>query len=155
MGLIGWLIGTVTVGVLGLGVAVLRIRRRIVVVTVEGTSMAPTLADGERVVVRRRRIDQVHRGDVVVLEPPPQPSGQYAPIPTQDGHLWNIKRAVALPGDPLPEGVMSGETLTRVPPGALVVLGDNPDSIDSRQRGFFSADQLLGVAVRRLGGPAL
>ncbi|MEU4696817.1 S26 family signal peptidase [Nonomuraea dietziae] len=126
-------------------------RRRYVVVTVEGTSMAPTLSDGDRVLVRRRRIDQVSTGDVVVLEPPLTPA-EIGP-PGQDGRQWNIKRAVALPGDPVPPGI--DDSVTRVPPGALVVLGDNTDSVDSRQRGFFDADRLLGVALRRLGGPPL
>lgn len=31
------------------------------------------------------------------------------------------------------------------------MLGDNPDSIDSRFRGLFSGDRLLGVVVHRLG----
>jgi signal peptidase I len=42
-----------------------------------------------------------------------------------------------------------------VPAGKLVVHGDHGSSFDSRQLGFFDADQLLGVAVRRLGGAAL
>ncbi|MGP3916690.1 S26 family signal peptidase [Nonomuraea sp. 10N515B] len=126
-------------------------RRRYVVVTVEGTSMVPTLSDGDRVLVRRRRIDQVGRGDVVVLEPPLTPVELGPPGP--DGRQWNIKRAVALPGDPVPPGI--DDSVTRVPAGALVVLGDNADSVDSRQRGFFDADRLLGVALRRLGGPPL
>lgn len=126
-------------------------RRRYVLVTVEGTSMAPTLSDGDRVLVRRRRVDQVTTGDVVVLEPPLTPAG-FGP-PGRDGRQWNIKRAVALPGDPVPPGI--GDGVDRVPAGALVVLGDNIDSVDSRQRGFFDADRLLGVALRRLGGPPL
>ncbi|MGN9837114.1 signal peptidase I [Nonomuraea sp. H19] len=131
--------------------AALWARGRYVVVTVEGTSMAPTLSDGDRVLVRRLRIDQVSTGDVVVLEPPltPVELGPGGP----DGRQWNIKRAVALPGDPVPPGI--DDSVTRVPPGALVVLGDNADSVDSRQRGFFDADRLLGVALRRLGGPPL
>ncbi|MEQ4720982.1 signal peptidase I [Nonomuraea sp. B19D2] len=129
-------------------------RRRYVVVTVEGMSMAPTLNDGDRVLVRRRQIDQVSRGDVVVLEPPLDPAGQFMPGPPgADGRHWNIKRAVALPGDPVPPGIDADGD--RVPAGALVVYGDNPDSVDSRQRGFFEADRLLGVALRRLGGSAL
>lgn len=131
------------------------VRRRYVVVTVEGTSMVPTLNDGDRVLVRRRRIDQVSRGDVVVLEPPQAPAKHdiLEPPPGPDGRRWNIKRAVALPGDPVPPGI--DDTVTRVPAGALVVYGDNPSSLDSRQRGFFAADQLLGVALRRLGEPPL
>ncbi|MEV0588776.1 signal peptidase I [Nonomuraea sp. NPDC050310] len=130
-------------------------RRRLLVVTVRGASMAPTLNDGDRVLVRRRRIDQVNRGDVVVLEPPAGPAGQdilEAP-PGDDGRRWNIKRAIALPGDPVPPGV--ADPAATVPAGALVVYGDNPTSLDSRQRGFFHADHLFGVALRRLGGPPL
>jgi len=138
-----------------LGVGLWRARRRYVVVTVEGASMAPTLADGDRVLVRRRRIGQVRRGDVIVLEPPLDPSGPYQPgPPASDGRHWNIKRAAALPGDPLPAGVAGQDGLERVPAGAVVVFGDNPDSIDSRHRGLFPADHLLGVALRKLNGPA-
>ncbi|TMR93316.1 S26 family signal peptidase [Nonomuraea basaltis] len=63
--------GVLLVGVLAAVAGVLLARRRYVVVTVEGTSMVPTLNDGDRVLVRRRRIDQVSRGDVIVLKPPP------------------------------------------------------------------------------------
>ncbi|MFJ2031607.1 S26 family signal peptidase [Streptosporangium sp. NPDC087985] len=143
-------------GVLVLVAGVLWARRRYVVVTVDGTSMAPTLTGGDRVLVRRRRIEQVSRGDVVVLEPPLDDTGRYAPGPPgADGRHWNIKRVAALPGDPVPEGIAAGDGVSRVPSGTVVVLGDNPDSIDSRQRGFFPAERLLGVALRRLGGPAL
>ncbi|MEV1171781.1 hypothetical protein [Nonomuraea sp. NPDC049784] len=46
--------------------------------------------------VRRRQIDQVSRGDVVVLEPPLDPAGRFMPGPPgADGRHWNIKRAVA------------------------------------------------------------
>ncbi|WP_219825575.1 signal peptidase I [Nonomuraea typhae] len=128
-------------GVLLLAAGAVWARRSYVVVTVQGESMTPTLADGDRVLVRRRRPGQVSRGDVVVLEPPREPG------------RWNVKRVVALPGDPVPDGLRETGT---VPDGALVVLGDNPGgSADSRQRGFFPADQLLGVALRRLGGQAL
>jgi signal peptidase I len=143
-------------GVLALVVGALWARRRYVVITVDGTSMAPTLADGDRVLVRRRRIDRLSRGDVVVLEPPLDPGGRYAPGPAAaDGGRWNIKRVAALPGDPVPVGIAAGDGVSRVPSGMLVVLGDNRDGVDSRQRGFFSADRLLGVALRQLGGPAL
>ncbi|WP_284466923.1 S26 family signal peptidase [Actinomadura madurae] len=123
-------------------------QRSLVVVTVHGTSMMPTLRDGDRVLVRRRPLPHVRRGDIVVLEPPLD--GRYLPGPAgPDGRTWNVKRVAALPGDDLPSGVpgASGDT---VPPGALAVLGDNPDSIDSRHRGLFSGDRLLGVVVRRL-----
>ncbi|MEU5995935.1 S26 family signal peptidase [Spirillospora sp. NPDC047418] len=124
-------------------------RKNLVVVTVHGTSMLPTLQDGDRVLVRRRPLSQVRRGDVVVLEPPLD--GPYLPGPAgPDGRIWNLKRAAALPGDELPPGVPAAADVLTVPAGALAVLGDNPDSIDSRHRGLFSGDRLLGVVVRRL-----
>src|SRR3954447_7056961 len=41
------------------------VRRTLVVVTVTGPSMAPTLADGDRVLVVRRWARRVRRGDIV------------------------------------------------------------------------------------------
>ncbi|MEU9024721.1 S26 family signal peptidase [Actinomadura sp. NPDC048394] len=52
------------------------------------------------------------------------------------------------PRGPVPPGV-AGEGGT-IPDGSLAVLGDNPDSVDSRQRGLYPGDRLLGVVVRRL-----
>ncbi|WP_412543952.1 signal peptidase I [Longispora sp. K20-0274] len=144
----------VVVAVAGLSVVALALgwwaRRRVVVVRVEGFSMAPTLRPGDRVVVRRRPVGRVRRGDVVVLEPP-EPARSLGP----DGPSWNIKRVVALPGDAVPARVYGGEAHPAVPAGHLVVFGDNPDSVDSRHYGFFPADRLLGVAVRLLGGGRL
>jgi signal peptidase I len=40
-----------------------------------------------------------------------------------------------------------------VPPGQLVVLGDNAAwSQDSRQIGYIPGDRLLGIVMRRLAG---
>jgi signal peptidase I len=114
--------------------------------------MAPTLRDGERVVVRRRPLAKLSRGDIVVLKPP-HTSDRDAPYAAdRHGAGWNIKRVAALPGEPVPTGIAGADPHGTVPAGALVVRGDNPDSIDSRHRGFFPGDQLLGTAVRRLGG---
>lgn len=165
---------------LGAGAA-LWARRRLVVVTVEGRSMEPTFEDGDRVLVRRRSLADVRNGDVVVLEPPetsdylsappkppraddrPRPrsgkTGRHRKAPPararrmapreQGGRVWNVKRVVALPGDRVPTGI-PGEGGT-VPSGRLAVLGDNPDSVDSRQRGLFPGDRILGVVLRRIG----
>lgn len=67
-----------------------------------------------------------------------------------DNGRWNIKRVAALPGDPVPPGVSNVGDAREVPPGSLVVIGDNPHSADSKQQGFFSAADLLGVMIRRL-----
>lgn len=121
--------------------------------------MTPTLRDGERVVVRCRPLKKLGRGDVVVLRPP-RPTGPPFPGAAitgaagrhRDGAGWNIKRVAALPGDPVPADIAGAEARGTVPPGSLVVFGDGPDSIDSRHRGYFDGDQVLGIAIRRLGG---
>lgn len=118
------------------------VRRRLVLVTVQGTSMEPTLHPGDRVLVHRRPLSRVRRGDVVVIEPP------HARL-----RGWHIKRVLALPGDPVPAGIPAPAGVRRVPPDALVVLGDGAVSSDSRQHGFFAATDLLGVMVRRWSRP--
>ncbi|WP_052852675.1 S26 family signal peptidase [Streptomyces avicenniae] len=144
-----WIGAGVLLAGLGAGAGVLRIRRQWTVVTVEGTSMLPTYEPGDRVLVRRRGLARVRTGDVVVLEPPAdspfRPSEAGA-----DGRNWNIKRVVALPGDPVPPGVADHATGSPVPDGTLIVFGDHHDSVDSRQRGPYPAAQLLGVVVRGL-----
>ncbi|WP_370947233.1 S26 family signal peptidase [Amycolatopsis sp. cg5] len=135
----------------GLGLVAMWLRRTLLVVTVDGVSMQPTFADGERVLVRKGK--PVRHGDVVVLEPPLDPRGSHLPSgPGADGRYWNLKRAVALAGDPVPPGIAGSEGHATVPAGMLVVLGDNPDSVDSKQRGFYPADQVLGVVSRRITG---
>ncbi|HEU5032440.1 MAG TPA: S26 family signal peptidase [Spirillospora sp.] len=143
----GRLLGGAGLAAAGALVALGWARKHLVVVTVDGSSMLPALRDGDRVLARRRPLDRVRCGDVVVLEPPPD--GPYRPGPAgPDGRTWNVKRVAAIPGDPVPPGV-AGEGGT-VPDGSLAVLGDNPDSVDSRQRGLYPGDRLLGVVVRRL-----
>ncbi|WP_372505979.1 S24/S26 family peptidase [Actinomadura madurae] len=60
-------------------------QRSLVVVTVHGTSMMPTLRDGDRVLVRRRPLPHVRRGDIVVLEPPLTVATFPAPLVPTDG----------------------------------------------------------------------
>ncbi|WP_411084263.1 signal peptidase I [Streptomyces sp. cmx-18-6] len=146
-----WVAGGIASVIVACFSIALNLRKRFTVVTVEGTSMEPTLSPGDRVVVKRRAIDRIESGDIVVLPPPPT-HNSYESL---DGSAWNIKRAAAVPGDPVPAGIPGADGLTEVPAGSLVVFGDNPDSIDSRHRGLFPADRMLGVATRRLGGPAL
>ncbi|WP_426505658.1 S26 family signal peptidase [Dactylosporangium sp. McL0621] len=116
------------------------LRRRFVAVTVEGLSMRPTLEPGDRVLVRRAGLGAVRPGHVVVLG--------------ASGADLMIKRVAAVPGDPVPDlgvtGVAGSDDRT-VPPGRLVVLGDNPAfSLDSRRLGYLPGERLLGVVVRRL-----
>lgn len=146
------LIGGISVAAVAVGGLALWLRRRYVVVTVQGHSMQPSLRPGERVLVRRCGLVEVRRGDIVVLEPPtPLPyAGRLPPTGRLRGRRWNVKRVTALPGDPVPAGV-AGDGELVVPQGALVVLGDNrAASADSRQYGFFSGERLLGTVKRRL-----
>jgi signal peptidase I len=129
--------------VAALGGLVLVLRSCFVAVRVEGDSMAPALSPGDRVLVRRTRLDRVRRGQVVVLAPP----AEMRSVPGNPP--WMIKRAVALAGDPIPAS--REEPGQRVPPGQVFVLGDNSArSFDSRKAGCFPASALLGVVVRVL-----
>ncbi|MFI9596340.1 S26 family signal peptidase [Nonomuraea sp. NPDC052265] len=158
--------------VLGASAAVaVRLRRRYVVITVAGVSMEPAYRDGDRVLVRRTPLAAVRRGQVVLLSgsltemwpemaaeaalatDPRAPAGRSAAPEPADEPFRVIKRATAVPGDPVPREVAA---LPRapgrvVPEGCLVVLGDNAAaSRDSRHFGYVPARWLVGVVVRRI-----
>ncbi|GAA3453580.1 S26 family signal peptidase [Dactylosporangium matsuzakiense] len=125
------------------------LRGRYLTVTVSGPSMLPTYHPGERLLVRRMPPAALRAGQVVVLR-------AFAPPgPDQDRPSWIVKRVAAAPGDPIPRATvpaLHAEPGDRVPPGRVVLLGDNPESShDSRRSGYFNADRLLGVVVRRVG----
>lgn len=121
--------------------AVLAARRWLRLVRVSGASMAPTLSDGERVLVLRRR-RQPRKGSIIVF--------------SYGGELL-IKRVVACPGDAVPESVRVGSSPAArdrvVGERQLVVLGDSGVGTDSRVFGYVPFDSVLGVVVRRLGRP--
>ncbi|MEV5707123.1 S26 family signal peptidase [Actinoallomurus sp. NPDC052274] len=141
------------------------VRRRYLVATVDGPSMEPTLYSGDRLLVRRTR--RVRVGEIVVVRiqpptldaPPPDlvPEDELPEAPVErmhpDGFLF-VKRVIAVAGDPVPVDrvpCLRDAPHPTVPPGALVVLGDNAaTSWDSRDYGFVHAEQFVGVAVRRL-----
>lgn len=126
--------------VVALAAVLLRaVRRSFVLVTITGDSMLPSYRCGERVLVRRRRIDQVRRHDVVVVAEPLAKTGHAPPT-------WLVKRVIAVQGDMAPEPWAG-----RVPAGRLAVAGDNLDaSYDSREFGFIEPSGVLGVVVRRI-----
>ncbi len=142
-----------TLGALAAAGAVVLLRRSITVVTVVGHSMSPTYADGDRVVIRRIPAARVRPGQVVVIGKPHSGNraAASAVCPRRAGSDLMIKRVIAVPGDPRPHVCPPQAAETIVPPGQFVVLGDNPVvSHDSRQLGYFSADHLLGIVLRRL-----
>jgi signal peptidase I len=117
------------------------LRRRLLLITVVGTSMEPAYTDGDRVLVRRTTLAGVRRGAVVVLAAAPGSPASDPPL--------RMKRAAAVPGDPVPPGIPVADRL--VPPGRLVVLGDNAErSADSRTAGFLPATDVVGIVIRRL-----
>lgn len=125
-------------------------------VRVDGSSMLPTLHNGEFVLVNRiaYRFEPPQRGDIVVFHYPPDPSQDL------------IKRVIGLPGEEvtIQDGVVrvNGEPLVEpyisepplyagtwlVPEGHLFVLGDNRnDSSDSHSWGMLPYENIVGKAV--------
>jgi signal peptidase I len=142
-----------------LGALMVRLRRRWILITVDGRSMVPTLEPGDRVLVRRVPPASVRIGAVVVVEEPvsgrwdtPPLAHGVAPGP---GRRWIVKRAVAGPGDPVPTRLMptARRAPSVVPAGQFVLLGDNRrESCDSRNFGFVPGDRVLG-SVRKVLRP--
>lgn len=145
---------TAVVGGTTAGIRVLR--RRVAIVTVAGSSMEPALAAGDKVLVRRAGLAELHAGDIVVIEQPSLSGGwTNAPARWPPRHQnWIIKRVAALPGDVRPDSLLPAptqETGPTVPERSFVVLGDNMDtSYDSRRIGYIPSERLLGTMIRRL-----
>jgi signal peptidase I len=134
-------LAAVLVPVLALLAPLAVLRRTHLVITVRGRSMLPTYTGGEHLLIRRAHLSAVRTGDIVVLARP----GPLTGVPPAERLL--VKRAVAVPGDPVPPDIPVPEPV--VPPGRLVALGDNAaHSYDSRATGYFTAESLLGI-VRR------
>lgn len=146
----GW-IGAGAVVLLGAaGLGLWWARRSLVQVIIDGDSMAPSLVDGQSILVRRDRSGRVRVGAVVAVAPRWGGDTPVDEAERPDGRLWIIKRVAAAPGDPIPPdlGVLARLAGQPVPPGRVVLLGDNPEhSHDSRQDGLVSLDRLRGIAV--------
>jgi len=130
---------------------------------VRGSSMAPGIQDGDRILVEpwSYLFGPVERGDVIVLRYPLDPEIDY------------IKRVIGLPGDHVTieagrvfvNGVRLEEPYVReidetsstsvdVAPGNYFVLGDNrPRSSDSREFGFVPESYVRGRVDLRLWPP--
>ncbi|MFI7633498.1 S26 family signal peptidase [Nonomuraea sp. NPDC049400] len=137
------------------------VRSRYLAIAIHGTSMIPALQDGDRILVRRGAVEKVRRGDVVVfavttglmlsMDAPPPTSKAGVPDFLPSAPRLMAKRAVAIPGDTIPKEVVHAcGNADVVPPGKIVVLGENPSaSTDSRHYGFVSAEEVVGVAIRK------
>jgi signal peptidase I len=132
-------------------------RGRLVAVTVRGYSMSPTFMPGDRLLLLRGR-RRVAAGRVaVVVAPHPEhgwrtPQGATpGPYDAPDG--WYVKRVVAVAGEPVPRWAVRCPG-THVPPGMLVLLGEQPGSRDSKQLGYCPEDKLIGTVLLRLRAAA-
>ncbi|MGC5378414.1 S26 family signal peptidase [Micromonospora sp. DT68] len=125
------------------------LRRRQVAVRVSGQSMEPSLRHGDLLLVRRCAGNQVTVGDIVVFEAPGY-DHQWSAMPEQRSDMlarWLVKRVAAVPGDPLPEGVVgAGSTVAA---GTIVVIGDSV-GYDSRTFGPLPHEKVLGRGLRLL-----
>jgi signal peptidase I len=124
-------------------VAVAAARRRYLVVTVRGSSMCPAYEDADRVLVRRARGTRPgtpRRGEVIVLRPPVADLARISPL--------LVKRVAAVPGDEVPPDFRRAVPLPVVPPGRLLVRGDNDRSADSRSFGLVGAELIVGTVIR-------
>ena len=125
-------------------------------IRVDGSSMEPSLHDGELVVVNRLayRWSDLTRGDIIVFNFPFDPDRRF------------IKRLIGLPGDrimiqegrlyindaPVEEPYIAAPPLYRgtwtVGPDEVFVLGDNRNnSSDSQNWGMLPINEIIGKAV--------
>lgn len=118
--------------------SVRQLRRRWVLVKVEGVSMEPALRDGQEVLAKRTR--RIAVGDVVVAAAP-DPELGWAEARAAKAPWW-VKRVAAVPGEPMPG---SGDP---VPPGHYFLLSDNPVGEDSRRHGPCPAAAVFGTMIR-------
>lgn len=125
--------------------------------TVHQSSMEPTLADGDRILINRLSysLREPERGDVVVFHSPLDDSQDLVKrvvgipgdtISVRDGDLYVNGAAVDEPYL-LQRGFRGGLTEALVPLGTVFVLGDNRDeSGDSRIFGPISVESIVGCA---------
>jgi signal peptidase I len=125
-------------------------------VRVDGTSMLPTLEDGEFVLVNRLayRFGEIQRGDIVVFHYPQRPEEELIKriIGLPDDEVKIIEGSVLINGQRLQELYIAAApqysgTWT-VPQKAVFVLGDNRNnSSDSHQWGMLPVENVIGRAL--------
>jgi signal peptidase I len=150
--------------------AFLRARR----VIVQGWSMYPTLAPGERVLfdTLAYRVERPRRGDVVLARHPERPSmklvKRLVAIPgdrvTTQGDDWHVEEAASQAASPSEDAAALGAQVRILSEDEYFLLGDAPDlSTDARHFGTVSARDILGRAwlvywpagrLRKVRGPS-
>ena len=131
------------------------------VARVEGQSMAPTLADQDRLIVNKLayRIGEPRRGDIVMLYYPLNPDKSFVKrVIAEEGDTVRIVDGrvyvndVPLLDDFVPDEYRSHDDYgpTVIPEGYAVVMGDHRNnSSDSRHWGFVPKKYIIGkVQVR-------
>jgi signal peptidase I len=130
---------------------------------VRGSSMSPSIFDGDRILVEpwSYLFGGAERGDVVVLRYPLDPTVDYIKrviglpgdqVTLAGGHVWVNGELLSEPY--IAEGDEQSYLSTRVRTGHYFVLGDNrPRSSDSREFGQVPADHLRGRVDVRLWPP--
>lgn len=123
---------------------VLILRRRLLVVSVSGSSMEPSYSSGDRLLAVRRISQELRPGQVIVIDTAPESENPGPPVNI-------VKRIIAVGGQDVPfarSGDMQG---AKVPSGHVYVLGDNRRrSLDSRHFGFFQSDKVVAIVLRRM-----
>ncbi|MEU4832731.1 S26 family signal peptidase [Streptosporangium sp. NPDC023615] len=126
------------------------LRRGLLIAEVSGASMLPSYRSGDRLLAVRRRPGGPLRAGQVILMRHPGPTVK---------NRWLVKRVAAVAGEPVPsdfksdaiskeQTILPGDT---VPEGHALILGDNQaHSMDSRQLGFVSLNDLVAVVTRRI-----
>ena len=120
----------------------------------EGTSMRPTIDDGERMLISMN-VSSIERGDILLFRFPLDPTKYYVKrVIGLPGETFGIDEGVVrINGQPLAEdyvdGTYSKQTqkydAVTVPPDHYFVMGDNRDnSSDSRVWGFVDKNLIEG-----------
>jgi signal peptidase I len=126
-------------------------------VVVQGWSMYPTLAPGERVLfdALAYRLGRPRRGDVVLAKHPQRPSTKLvkrvAAVPgdrvTVQGDDWRVEEAPSQAGPPSEGAAAAGAQVWTLGEDEYFLLGDAPDlSTDARHFGAVSGRDLQARA---------
>ncbi|MEU8080928.1 S24/S26 family peptidase [Catellatospora citrea] len=122
----------------------------LLMVTVRGISMEPTLREGQRVLAARRQVVRPLRvGDIVVCHPPPLP-GQPPPGPGVPNHGPAVVKRIAAVGG---QTVTAGGVIREVPAGHYWVRGDGAHTYDSDHYGALAERSLVALMVGRPRSP--